>query len=104
MESGSYCTKNSRFYGSYDGGGYFFSFNSPVRSIKAHIRFDISKPLVHGAWIPNQSVNAWIEFKYERLPKFFYYYEKLTHLSRFCENVNGINITLEVRILTIRSC
>lgn len=55
-----------------------------------HVKFTISKPLVLWAWIPYGNEYVLVKFKYERLPKFYYYYGLITHHSIFCEVVSDV--------------
>lgn len=52
-----------------------------MRSVRVRFSFEIAKALVPSVWIPFKSSHVWIEFKYERLPGFFYYCGRITHNS-----------------------
>lgn len=47
--------------------------------------------------VSNQYMNIWVEFKYDKFQKLYYYCEKLTHLGRFCVNVDSNTIAFECK-------
>ncbi|KAL8462731.1 hypothetical protein ACS0TY_033667 [Phlomoides rotata] len=59
-------------------------------SIRIKVRVDFRKPLRKGILLEmREAKQAWVEFKYERLPSFFYLCGLLGHMRWECDFING---------------
>ena len=74
------------------------------RFLRVRVRLDVSKRLVHGKKIIVEGGECqWVNFKYKRLPNFYYRCGLLSHALKDCPENNDYNNQIENMELQYRA-
>lgn len=55
--------------------------------LKIQVELDLTKPLLRGTMLKFKNSKSWVDFKYETLPTFYFYYGHLGHTKKLCSKM-----------------
>lgn len=68
-----------------------YDYPNNAKIIKIKVQFDINNPIRVGMYIVNENDGInWVDFRYENLPLFCFYYGLIGHSTENCEDVSSV--------------